>query len=199
MNKLTSALTGQQATASSVGATASNPEVLLVDSSASAPTQPTPSSVPSDTTTASGDIGLGLESASAALTLDANPGVKVKTYATEENVTATAASTLPSANQPATASGVIVVEPRSTAASTVAQAGATQTHFTGAQPSASQSVLSGNTNTSVASSNATLTTESSISPIPVTIPPLTNPSTHPPPAGLPQFPTALQQFPLTGN
>ncbi len=39
-NSMTSVGTGQQATASSVGATASSPQVPVVVSSASAPTQP---------------------------------------------------------------------------------------------------------------------------------------------------------------
>ncbi len=125
------------------------------------------------------------------MTLDANPDVKVKTFTTEEKVAATETSTRPSANQPATASGVIVVEPRSTAASTVAQAGATQTQSTGFQPSAPQSVVSGNTNTSIASGNVTLTTGSTINPIPVTVPPSTNSSIFPPTAGLPPFPLAV--------
>ncbi len=92
------------------------------------------------------------------MTLDPNTDVRLKTPTTEEKVAATETSTLPSANQPATASGVIVVEPRSTAASTVAQAGATQTQSTGFQPSDPQSVASGNTNNSIASGNVTLTT-----------------------------------------
>ncbi len=68
---LTGVLTGQQATATSVGATASSPQVPVMKSSASAPTQSPPSSLPSDTT-ASGDGKLGPDSASAALTLHLN-------------------------------------------------------------------------------------------------------------------------------
>ena len=140
---LTNAFTGQQATSTSVGATASSTQVPVMQSSASAPTQPPSTSLPSDTTsdtTASGDSKLGLDPASAALNLDSNPDVKVKTLTTAEKVTATEASTLPSANQTSTASNVIVVEPRVTAASTVAPAGATQTQSPGFQPSAPQSV-----------------------------------------------------------
>ncbi len=171
---MTTVLIGQQATATSVGATASGPQDPLVVGRASSPTQPTPSSLPSDTTTAFGDSELGLDFASAALILDVDPDVKAKTSTTGENVTAAETSTLPSANQLSTASNVIVVEPRSTAASTVAPAGATQTQSTGSQPSVSPIVASGNTNTGVASSNVALTSGSILNPIPVTIPPLTN-------------------------
>ncbi len=69
-----------------------------MQSSPSAPTQPPPTSLPSDTTgdtTASGDSKLALDPASAALNLDANPDVKVKTLTTAEKVTATEASRFP--------------------------------------------------------------------------------------------------------
>ncbi len=94
-----------------------------------------------------------------------------------------------------------MVEPRATAASTVAQAGATQTQSPGFQPSAPQSVTPGNTNTSIASGNVTLTTGSIINHVPVIIPPSTNPSTYPPSAGLPLFPPAVPPAvpPTMGN
>ncbi len=125
----------------------------------------------------------------------------MKTSTTGKTVTAVETSTLSSANQPATTSGVIVVEPTATSASTVAPAGATQTQSTGFQPSASQSVASGNTNTSIASGNVTLTKGSIINPVPVTIPPSTNPSTYLPSAGLPPFPPAVPPAvpPTMGN
>ncbi len=82
-------------------------ECLRNASSASAPTQPPSTSLPSDITsdtTASGDSKLGRDSASAALTLNPNSDVKVKTFTTGKTVTAVETYTLPSANQPATAS-----------------------------------------------------------------------------------------------
>ncbi len=123
LNKSTSVGTGQQTTATSVAATASSPQDRVVQSSASAPTQLTPSSLPSDTpsdTTASGDRELGLDSASAPLTLDPN-SVRVesvtteeKTSTTEENVTSMSSKvtqSLPSLIMPASSQVVTEASP----------------------------------------------------------------------------------------
>ncbi len=112
-----------------------------------------------------------------------------------------AVSTPPITNQPPSASDLIVVEPRSTAASNVAQAGATQTQSTGFQPSAPQSVASASRNASTSVTNVVLTTGSIVNHTPVAAPAMTDHSTHPPPAGLSQFPTAVPPTvpPTMGN
>ncbi len=85
---------------------------------------------------------------------------------------------------------MIVVETTATAASTVAQAGATQAQSTSSQPSVPLPVASGNTNTGVTTSNVVLTTGSIVNPIPVAAPPpMTDQSTHPP--SVPLVPIAV--------
>ncbi len=120
LNKSTSVGTGQQVTATSVAATAYSPQDRVVQSSALAPTQLTPTSLPSDTpsdTTASGDRELGLDSAPAPLTLDPNSVVRIesvtteeKTSTTEQNVTSMSSNvtqSLPSLVMPASSQVVI--------------------------------------------------------------------------------------------